>query len=183
MQTPTHNLSFVKVGLEELENYLLSEVLYWPLSGSASLQRLTPGALLLGLVGLRVRCKSPEDREEMSKLEHRLELIRSKWRPAWEQKCKQEFRARLDLWKNYLADYQQSPGSYAGVYPQQVQWRVLMQLLALDSALLPGDVARLEQLDKMVESTWLPGAFIWDLDLTPGFPQPEYWFLYGNLKS
>jgi hypothetical protein len=183
MPTPAKDLIFIQAGLDELEDYLLSDVLFWPLAGSAGLQRLTPGGLLLGMARLQVGCKSPPQSNQLDDLLNRLDIIHGKRRAAWEQKSRQEAHARLNLWKDYLGEYRQSPESQAGSYPRQVQWRVLVQLLRRDSALLPEDDESLAELDKMVKSSWLPGVFIWEPDLETVFPEPEYWFLYGTLKS
>lgn len=183
MPTLAQDLAFVQAGLDELEAYLHSEVLYWPLSGPASLPRLTLGGLLLGLKRLRARCNSPAKAAQLTGLENRLDAVRSKWRSAWERKCRREVHARLNLWRNYLGDYRQSSESQAESYAEQVKERVLLQLLALELEAQTEEIESLAELDKMVKSSWLPEGFLWEPDLAAAFPEPEYWFLYGKLKS
>lgn len=182
MPSPAQDLAFVQAGVEELETYLLSEELYWPLSGFSWLPRLTIGGLLLALKRLGGRSDFPAEAAQALSLEARLEALRSKWRSAWENKCRREVRARLDLWSNYLSDYRQSPESQAGSYPQQVQWRVILQLLAGEFPLPPKEVEILAELDTMMKPFWSPGGFVWDPALEEAFPQAGFWFLYGSLK-
>ena len=177
MPTPEQDLAFVQTGLEELETYLLSDELFWPLAGPASLPRLTIGGLLLAM--RRVQGRSPA---AAIRAEAALDLVRSKWRSAWEKKARREVHARIALWTNYLADARQTPGMQDESYPQQVQVRAMLQLLAGElSEVLPG-LPVLADLDIVLRSTWLPGAFAWDADLQAIFPREEFWFLYGTLK-
>ncbi|MDO9349234.1 MAG: hypothetical protein Q7T47_08095, partial [Anaerolineales bacterium] len=116
-------------------------------------------------------------------LEGKMDAVRTKWRSAWERKAGREVHARLDLWRNYLSDCRDSPENYADAYPQEVQWRVMLQLLSGEFSSPPPELEALSGLDTIVKSRWLPGEFIWDADLITGFPQQDYWFLYGKLKS
>ncbi len=183
MPTLAQDLVFVRAGLDTLEAYLLSDELYWPLSGPASLSRLTIGGLLLAVKRSSVRSTSPADAAGLSDLESRLDRARLKWRSAWENKCRREMHARLGLWQNYLVDYRQSPGIQLESYPQQIQWRVILHLLSVEFRVPPKEVEILPELDKMVKSFWLPGDFVWELDLAPAFQASEFWFLYGKMKS
>lgn len=176
-------MAFLTAGAEQIEEYLLSDELYWPLSGPKHLPRLTIGGLLLAARRLRARKLSGAEAAQVTGLENRLEAIRSKWRSAWERKCRREVHARLDLWQNYLADTRQSPETLAQDFPQQVQWRVILHLLSNElTAPLP-EAEALAGLDTMLKEFWLPGEFVWDTELAGEFPQAEFWFLYGKLKS
>lgn len=176
------DFAFVRAGLEELENYLLSDELYWPLSGYGNLPRLTIGGLLLSFRRVRARGHLAIEQAEIIGRTIALDLIRSKWRSAWERKIRRELRSRLDLWKNYLADYSQSPETQSGFFEQQVQWRVLLELLGGEMTEPAQELSILNDLDKVLKSSWLPGNFAWEPDLIEAFPQGEFWFLYGRLK-
>jgi hypothetical protein len=124
----------------------------------------------------------PEGR--VYKVETRLDEIITKWRVAWEQKTAQEFRARLNLWRDFLEEYRQNQEANADRYPYEVQRRVMIDLLEVWSA----DISRAESellsaLDQLLKSVWIPGDFIWDDNLAPGFPPDRFWYLYGGLKS
>jgi hypothetical protein len=183
MPTAAQNLAFIHAGLLELVTYLNSDVLFWPLAGSSNQQRLTPGGILLGVKRLWGWEISLAGQMELTRLENQLDSIRRKWSSAWELKSRQEVHVRLNLWKNYLADYRESPDLQAELYPQQVHLRVLIHLLELDTGLLPEETEILAELDRIIQSAWLSGGFLWEQELASTFPEPEYWFLYGILKS
>jgi len=170
--------AFLEAGIPELKDYLLSEELFWPITARGyDLPRLTIGGLLLAQARLDARG------ERIDAQIAQLEVIRSKWRVAWETKAGREFQSRLNLWSNYLTDYRQNPEGYADSYPHEVHNRVMLKLLRSD---LPADMLEqeaLSSLDTALRSSLLPGTFIWEPELKSGFPQDAYWFLYGTLRS
>ncbi len=183
MPAAAQDLAFLLTGVEQLEAYLLSDELYWPLTGPTRLPRLTIGGLLLAARRLRARKLSGAEAAQVTGLENRQEAIRAKWRSAWERKCRREVRARLDLWRNYLTDTRQSPAALAQDFPFQVQWRVILHLLSKELAAPAPEAEALAALDAMLKEFWLPGDFIWEVELAGEFPPTEFWFLYGKLKS
>jgi hypothetical protein len=167
--------AYFQEGMESLEAYLLSSELFWPLK--ANQPRLTVGGMLLASQRLRARLSSAE----WGSRAEQLDRVRLKWRSAWERKAGREVHARLDLWRNFLDDVRQSePG--AGMYPQQVEYRVMLQLLRNELTVPVPDLEAVDALDRLLHTLWLPGAFVWDADLSGVFPEPEFWFLYGRLK-
>jgi hypothetical protein len=102
---------------------------------------------------------------------------------AWERKIHKEIAARLQLWKMYLEEYRLNPEEHGVYYSREVNWRVLLQLLLKESSEPNIQSEVLSALDKMVKSNWLPGEFLWEPYLVNAFQQPEFWFLYGKLKS
>jgi hypothetical protein len=175
MPTPAQDISFFQAGLESLEAYLLSEELFWPLTGN--LPRLTVGGMLLAGKRIEVRAAGG-----WTRLSVRLEAVRTKWRSAWERKAGREVHARLDLWKGYLEEVaRKSPDP--GLYSQQVRWRVMLQLLGDEFSAPPRELEAVRGLDAILRTAWLPGAFVWEAGLSCAFPEPGYWFLYGKLKS
>jgi hypothetical protein len=183
MKAFSGNTAFIRAGLEDLEDYLQSDVLYWSLAGGGGMQRLTLGGLLLGMAVEGARCKLPTDKVELARMENRMETTRSRWQTAWERKCRQEVPARLNQWRQYLEEQQQSPGSEAASYPQEVKRRAILHLLSRQTMVLPEEMMVLEGLDTMVKFRWVPGDFVWESDLATAFPEPEYWFLYGRMRS
>jgi len=182
--TPEKDHAFFEAGVRELADYLLSEELFWQMSvREADLPRLTIGGLLLARKRLRARLTAPAAQADLDALDAQMDTLRSKWRSAWERKAGREVHARLVLWSNYLADYRQSPENHAGAYPQEVRWRVILQLLSAEFRWFSGEEEALSSLDTVLKSYWLPGEFIWEADLSTAFPQRDYWFLYGKLKS
>ncbi|MFN3741115.1 MAG: hypothetical protein ACK4VW_00400 [Anaerolineales bacterium] len=170
--------TYFQAALDELETYLLSSELYWPLNmPGVSLSRLTLGQLLLTRLRLQARgYLLPEQ-------ENRLGQVCRRWQAAWERKARHEFHSRLNLWKNYLEDYFESPSNYAADYPQEVRLRVILALLSQEiSSPLPEEEA-LAALDARLRTAFLPGPFVWEADLSPLFPHQTWWYLYGKLKT
>jgi hypothetical protein len=167
------DLSYFKAGLESLETYLLSDELFWPL-GEAWLH-LTIGGMLL--TGKRLTVGPIQN--EWPALSARLDALRSRWRAAWERKSGREFHSRIDLWRNYLQEVRE--GSDPSYYSQQVQWRVMLQLLGSEFSVSPQESETVTVLDLILKSIWLPGVFVWDAGLSAAFPEQEYWYLYGRV--
>jgi len=157
------DLRYLDAGLRELQDYLLSKVLYWTLSASASLPPLTLGGLLLARQRLGPRADSQAAQ---------IESLRSKWRTAWDTKASHEVRARGDLWMNYLQDYRESPESYVSEYTQQVRNRAMLTLLGEES----------NPFDESLKGMFVAGDFVWESECAGYFPRDVFWFLYGKLK-
>jgi hypothetical protein len=142
---------------------------------------LTIGTLLLAGKKLNARLQAGTDIQNLQALTTLMETTRFKWPAAWERKIKREFHARLDLWQNYLQDYFESPGTKSSEYVHQVQWRVILQVLYLESTTPPQEVIVLSHLDDNMIPFWLQGDFVWEPELKQAFPEKKYWFLYGKL--
>jgi hypothetical protein len=184
--TDSQDWIFVEIGLGEISEYLLSKEIYWPLSpprGTRSLPRLTIGGLLLAMQKLQARAASPAEREALAGLQAQLDAARQTRRVAWENKAVSEFRSRMDLWQNYLLDLQGQPEKHSQAYVHEVRWRVLLELLAAEPAAPPPGMSSLAELDRLLVRFWQPGGFIWSANLAAAFPEPDFWFLYGQLKE
>ncbi len=173
MTSTEQDLRFLTESLPQLQVYLLSNELYWPLN--ASLPRLTLGAVLLALA--RVSAIQPD---EAKGLAEQLETIRAKWRVAWEKKAARETANRLRLWSNFLSDYRNAPEQHADAYPQEVRGRVILQLLLAEAPDAP-EKSALAELDAMLKSRLISGNFVWNVALQPAFPKTDFWFLYGTI--
>jgi hypothetical protein len=177
MTSTEQDKAYLEAGIPELEAYLLSKELYWPISARGySLPRLTIGGLLLAQARLEARGEHIESHLP------RLYGVRSKWRAAWETKAGREVGARMRLWSNYLADYRQNPEGHADAYPHEVRYRVMLHLLLAELPAPPAEQNVLTQLDGTLRARLSPGDFIWETDLEAGFPREVYWYLYGKLN-
>ncbi|MGD8405330.1 MAG: hypothetical protein PVJ21_16850 [Anaerolineales bacterium] len=178
MTSEEKDKAYLEAGIPELEDYLLSDELYWPITARCyDLPRLTVGGLLLAKARLEARG------ERIESLMAQLDEIRSNWRVAWETKASRGVQARMRLWGNYLSDYRQNPEGYAEAYPYEVRYRVMMHLL-LDELSDPSvEQKELSQLDSLLRVNLISGDFIWEAELQSGFPREVYWYLYGTLKS
>jgi hypothetical protein len=189
MASFTYDRNFMQAAMDELEPFLLSDALYWPLGlqareGEAPYPRLTLGSLMIARQRLVTLSASSRDRAEALKLERALDTLRTRWLVRWQSKATREFSSRLRQWQNYLDEYRREPESQAVYYPYEVRWRVMLSLLAGDATGMP-DAERqsLVGLDALVRAVHLPGVFLWETSLQLAFPQDEFWYLYGKLKA
>lgn len=169
MPTFEEDQTYLESALPELETYLLSETLFYPLTGS--LPRLTLGGLLLAQRRLDAGNHAPH-------LTRQLDTVKATWRAAWIKKSAAELDARLTLWHNYLNDVQNKPEEYAADYPREVRWRVMLALLVDEAEQTPPELLALDQL---LRAKLHPADFIWDAALESEFDQKNFWFLYGRL--
>lgn len=185
MSQPQDDQGYIRAAAQELEAYLLSSVLFWPLTGpkgavlKGDSSQLTPGNLLLSLKRSRARAGSMDlsamDPEQVVHIEH----LRSQWRSNWQKKAGQELDHRLTLWKNYLNNLVGTPHHLRGDFQSNVRQRVIVELLRID--LNPADQAQATQLaalDDQLRAISQPGPFIWDDAVMPGFSDGSFWFLY-----
>jgi hypothetical protein len=154
---------YLEAGIPELENYLLSKELYYPIG--RNLPQLTLGGVLLSLARLGKR--------DAVIFDEQVDRVRAKWRSAWETKAGREVRARSELWKNYLAEYPGDPKAVARLYPQQVRYRAMLTLLGQSS----------DVMDVYVKSIFQPGEFVWETNVLENFDRNIFWYLFGTLKG
>jgi hypothetical protein len=153
---------YLSAGVPQLENYLLSKELYYPLT--MELPQLTLGGVLLSVARLGTQA---------AKFEEQIKTVRLKWQAAWDAKTNREIKARSELWANYLAEYREDPKSEAHLYFQNVRYRTMLRLMGKID-----DVT-----DVFLRSVIKEGRFIWEEECAPNFPYEPFWFLYGNLKE
>ncbi len=175
------DLAYAAESVPELQSYLLSQEIFWPLGASSP--RLTLGGLRLAMRRATARAVLPADQTAVNRLTAQLDMLQTKWRAAWEQKAARELRTRLTLWQNYLGDYRLSPESYADAYAVEVRLRVIIELLCADLPSLPDEtLALLTTQDNGLRAALVPGKFLWEPALVPAFPPQPFWYLYGTLK-
>jgi hypothetical protein len=189
MPSIEYDLKYIQAGLVDLEGYLLSKELYWPVgatapAGETHYPRLTLGNLLLARARLSGRELSPEQSSEFERLDQLLQETRQNWKVAWEQKAAKEFSARLRLWRDFINDYRKQPKSNLDRYAYEVNRRVTLQLLTPETAEVPDEETELlNGLDELLRAVFIPGEFVWDGDLKVSFPKNIFWYLYGMPKE
>ena len=189
MPSANYDLRYLKAAVDLLREYLFSDVIYWQLNISASpgepaYPSLTLGGLLLAQARTQARLLTPDQQIQFTQLEQKIDQLRTKWRSAWEKKSKNEYHARLNLWRDFMDDYRRNPEDNADRYSYEVTRRVMLQLLGneIDEIQQP-ELLLLGGLDGILAGLLTTGEFIWDDELTSGFPRGEYPYLYGNLKG
>lgn len=155
------DIQYLSTGVPELENYLLSKELYYPIG--MSLPQLTLGGILLSLA------KTGSDG---MKFQSQVETVRARWQTAWETKSRQEVHARSELWENFLNDYREDPRSGKSLYSQNVRYRAMLTLLGQP----------IHEMDEFLKSVFIEGKFVWEANCEANFDIKSFWFLFGNLK-
>jgi hypothetical protein len=188
MPAPDYDRRYVEAVLPDLHDYLLVNEIYWPVRSAARrgeppFPQFTLGNLLLSLRRLGARRMPTAEQAEAARLQTEVDLIRNRWRVAWENKAGREFTARLRLWRDFLEELREEPSRHADRYAYEVGRRVILNLLVNETSQIPpAERELLSGLDGLLRAIFMPGDFIWETDLQRGFPAEEYWFLYGGVQ-
>ena len=91
MLTAEYDLEYLKSASKQLEKYLLSDVLYWPLGkshppGFPPYPRLTIGGVLLAISRASATCENSEEKTQLSKIEGAIKSVRTSWDIFWQKK-------------------------------------------------------------------------------------------------
>ncbi|MBE9474492.1 MAG: hypothetical protein IMY85_06340 [Chloroflexi bacterium] len=189
MPSAEFDLGYLETAVELLESYLLSKESYWKLnasspSGEPGYPTLTLGALLLAEARIQARRLTSSQNQQKLVLEKEINRIRMKWRTAWGNKAREEFRSRLDLWRNFLEEFRHDPQDNYDRYRYEVSRRVMLQLLEGEAIDIPiSQQQMLSGLDRILKGLMVPGDFVWDEQLAPGFPPENYSYLHSALKG
>lgn len=189
MPSVEYDLRYLQDAADELDRYLISDELFWPVTaqppeGEADYPRLTLGGLLLAHARLRRPDLKLQEQARLIRLETQIETTRFHWQAAWNNKTAREFASRINQWRNYLEEYRQNPDLQADFYPYEVRWRVLLALLDEEGqGIDPEQLELLRTLDMLHEAVFVKGEFIWETELQPCFPSERFWYLYGRLRK
>lgn len=171
----------------EMDEYLRSDVLFWPLRGR-DLPRLTLGGYLMRqhrLLELRDLLSMAEQERLHATISRYLDALEEKV-VRFEEKAHKELEARLRQWREYLRDVKNGTG--VAYYPTAVETRAMIRALVsqlrvnpyrLDEEIPP----QVALLDRELSRYWEPGDFVWPFDWRPAYPQAEYWWLYGRPRE
>jgi hypothetical protein len=180
--------AYLQAALNGLEPYLLSDDLYQSMAVLPAAARnypsLTLGSLLLYQQYARPLVRTGAERSAYQKLEIELDVLRTRWRVAWEGKAAREFEARLRQWGNALQEIREDPVENLAYFRYEVRARVMLDLLKTETRdLAPAQVTHLENLDLILQALFQQGEFIWEPEFIPAFPQDPYWYLWGQPKN
>lgn len=188
MPTDEYDLGYLKAASTLLEDYLLSKDIYWKIgsgspAGEPPYPSLTIGGLLLAQRRLHARQLEPKLDQAATRLDNEIDRIRSRWRTAWEEKAAGEFRMRLNLWRDFLEEFRANPEANISRYSYEISRRVILQLLSGELSEIPqAERQMLAGLDGILAALLIPGDFIWEKNLVPGFPREDFPYLYGTLR-
>lgn len=174
---------------DEVEDYLTSSAVFWPLSthppaGAPPYPRLSLGGLLTALAELRARVDelSEAERGTLDDLEQAWRELSERRGAALRQKALAEARQRLNLWRAYVQDLENGQAS-ADDYAQAAYHRTALDSLRPLLEDSPEGRALLEEaarLDSRLRRRWRPGKFIGPEAAAPAHPRDRHWWLYGQ---
>jgi hypothetical protein len=170
--------------VSDLQEYLLSDVLFWQMQAPSYIPKLSLGLLLLTRAQLEAAQGrlSPAQQAEVERATREMDAVLSKWAVAAEKKAGQELRSRINLWQGFLDEYRDDPHRYTGHYSDEVAQRVIAALLLRRFPRLADstEAKRLGPLDSQLRGRLKDDSFIWPEEIQPAFPQSEFWYLYGK---
>jgi hypothetical protein len=192
MHPARYDLQLAAAMADELEDFLISNEIFWPLerraaAGDPPFPQLSLGGLLLALDELDAweGELAPAEAGELQSLRQRVEELRAKRGAAIQRKAGQELRSRANLWRAYLGDLEEGPRAIE-LYSHEVRQRVMAARLVEEAA----DLAEaapprrlLGELDAKLRRRFEAGPFVWDRRLAKRYPPGDYWFLYGTPRS
>jgi hypothetical protein len=179
------DLRILEAMAHDMDEYLRSQTLFWPLS--PSLPRLTLGGYLMRwhrldlLAGLldeeeRARLKATQEQFSAALVE---KIVR------FEQRAHEELHARIRQWSEYLKELRRPSLGAGDYYSSAVEPRVMIAALLDKLQMPPYELDRnvAEQVriyDNMLHNHWQTGDFVWFEEWKLAYPRYHYWWLYGR---
>lgn len=161
---------------DELGQYLASPVVLWPLHRKN--QPLSPSNLLFAIKRHSVSLISPLPRDILEKIK---QLIISN-RAAWIRKVENELPLRLNQYRVIVDDYLDTGKIDAG-YRNSISTRVKLELLMQELYPEPVKARReITDLDRKLFSLLEQYEFVWESELSSGFPKDSFGYLYVRGK-
>lgn len=182
---------YLQAALREMQAYLLSAQLFWPLSGrppaaSPPFLQLTVGNLLLAFDALAAANASAGGTRwaEVQRLEAEWEAQRIRWAVHVEAKAQRELASRLRQWQAYVEDVRDAHVAedyVASVRPRLVAERLLDVLPKGPEAAHVRE--QLAKLDSRIDPFLQAGPFVLDPALQTRYPEPAFPMLYRRPRS
>ncbi len=179
-----HELAILDKMSDELQAYLLSDVLFWQMQAGSRFPKLSLGRLLLARERLRAleQRLSSAQRVTLQTATQQIENVLSQWQVAAEKHAAHELRSRANLWQRFWEECAEAPGPCADHYAQEASQRTMAGLLLREFPRVADtpEARVLLAFDATVRPRLRPSGFVWDAALRPAFPQSDFWFLYGR---
>jgi hypothetical protein len=177
---------FLRTAIPELQEYILSNDIFRILRppsrapGGVQLSQLSIGNLMLSQQRLTALDLSGPQQDELADLTQQIDQVREEWRANWGIKAEREFASRLNLWQQYLRELRSDSGQQSATFANEVRNRAILRLLRTE---IPAhtqarDEEQLNMLDQILRGLSKPGEFVWEQELSKGFPENVFWFLY-----
>lgn len=192
MESVDYNLDLFEAMLDEIESFLLSADIFWPLAKRSKpdlppYPRLSTGGLLM------TQDESLAQEDDMNsdqkvrhkKLQRQWNGVLNKWRSALGRKSEREMGMRLNLWRAYLSDLEEGSASHFDYHREtrnRVQFTRLRTLTASSSKTLKMEKT-IRSLDARLLNLTIASEFIWDDRLRETYPEENFGFLYRQPRE
>ena len=180
------DLDILKAMVEELTNYLSSEVLYWPMF-KASYPKMTLGGYFMRQRRLQrlSYLLSDSDQVELKQIATQFNEMTFDKKALLIKKGTEELHTRVNQWKEHLQEYWDSEIIEKQYYATDVEVRTmivdLIFELELDLSQVDKDLLfQIDSLDDELRAKWQEGDFIWPDEWIPAYGKGDYWWLYGT---
>ncbi len=181
-------LAIVRASIPEWKPFLFSGEIFWPLTFDRKnplhgpiIPRLSAGRLLLAQRILQILSKEDLEIKTVSENEiSQLSDLIDTWQANWEKKINLEIPARIRQWQQFISDMRSSDGVSDSVYKNQIYIRLILDLL-IENANSSDEIVEeqhLAVLDRILRMHTEPSGFVWNDNLSEGFPEEKYWYLH-----
>lgn len=181
-----HDLEILQAMADQMDDYLRSESLFWPM-GYSDMPQLTLGGYWLRqhrLTALRHLLTS-EQQVQLDDAVQTFNTAVSEWVVRTEKRAHTELEARVRQWGEYLRDLADKKAGEVASYPAQVEVRAIIaalldQLQQRPYTLDPKLARAATSLDQGLRARLSGGEFVWPEAWQSAYPKAAYWFLYGR---
>ena len=181
------NLDTLEAMAAEMDEYLRSDVLFWPMR-RGDLPRLTLGGYLMREHRL-LQLRSLLDMQEQKRLHQAINRYQEALEEKvvrLEKKAHEELEARLRQWGEYLGEAKRGAG--IDYYGSSAETRAMIEALITQLRVPPYKLdeevpKKVALLDRELRRIWEPGEFVWPQEWKGAYPQERYWWLYGHPRK
>ncbi len=184
------DLRILRAMADQFEPYLITDDLFWPLSGRVpgGMPRLTIGGMLLRRHRLRAfrPTLSPDQQAQLDDALAAIQAQQDEWRLHYHQKISRDWEMRRQLLEEFLRDCDEADARDCFEnWPSQARQRTMLHLLTEEAAtrdLLTDEQQRaLHHLDTNLRRylmTGEAGQFLWSAPLADVYPRDPFWWLW-----
>ncbi len=185
------DLDILSAMVGQLQPYLISDQLFWPISGRlrGGMPRLTVGGLVLRQHRLEALRALLSDRQQEALAEElaAFDQTRREWVMHYYSKIEREWPMRVHLLDEFLRDCDEKGGAAClENWPVQAEGRTILHLLLAELVARSPDSASAQEADlRRVDADLRrfllageEGCFLWARELERVYPRDTFWWLW-----
>ena len=183
------DLRILEAMAAEMDDYLRSQAMFWPLQDS-SLPRLTLGGYLMRQHRLSAlpELLTESERERLDQAIETFNKALVEKVVRFETHAHEEIHARLRQWSEYLRELGHESIAAGDFYPTSVETRAMIQALLEKLEMPPYQIDEriydeLGAFDRALSNRWKPNGFVWPVEWESAYPRSKFWWLYGKPRS